>query len=169
MNISNQIALLTHHAEVIKALASGVSDEQARWKPTPESWSILEVVNHLYDEEREDFRTRFKHLLDPSLGTAPGIDPQGWVTARRYNERDLAPSLETWVKEREASLDWLRGLTDPNLDLFIEGNWGRLSAGDMLAAWVAHDLLHIRQLNELHYFYWQQAAQPYQVGYAGDW
>jgi hypothetical protein len=39
----------------------------------------------------------------------------------------------------------------------------------MLMAWVAHDLLHLRQLIELRYAYLQQQAQPYQIAYAGQW
>ncbi|HRA68003.1 MAG TPA: DUF664 domain-containing protein, partial [Caldilinea sp.] len=42
--------------EMIRALLAGVAPEEARLKPSAESWSILEVVCHLYDEEREDFR-----------------------------------------------------------------------------------------------------------------
>jgi hypothetical protein len=57
-NLADSIALLAQQAQSIMQLVSRVSDEQARWKPEADSWSILEVVNHLYDEEREDFRTR---------------------------------------------------------------------------------------------------------------
>ena len=53
MTLDEMIAQLAIQAGRIRALAEGVSDEQARWKPDAESWSILEVVNHLYDEERE--------------------------------------------------------------------------------------------------------------------
>jgi hypothetical protein len=44
-----------------------------------------------------------------------------------------------------------------------------MRAGDMFAAWVAHDGLHIRQLNELHRSLLERAAKPYRVGYAGEW
>ena len=47
--------------------------------------------------------------------------------------------------------------------------WGKLTAGDLLASWAAHDLLHLRQLNELRYAYLIQVAAPYSVRYAGDW
>ena len=43
---------MAEHAGTIHSLTLGISEEQARWKPAPESWSILEVINHLYDEER---------------------------------------------------------------------------------------------------------------------
>lgn len=169
INLAECIALLTRQAEGIRQLASGVSAEQARWKPAPDSWSILEVVNHLYDEEREDFRTRLKHILDRVEGLPPATDPLGWVTARQYNQRNLETSIAQFAQEREASLAWLGALSDPDWDAAVEGPFGRLSAGDMLMAWVAHDLLHLRQLVELRYAYLKQQAQPFEIGYAGDW
>ena len=88
------------NAERIRALAAGVAPDAARWKPDPETWSILEVVNHLYDEERLDFRVRLDIILHRPEEPWPRIDPQGWVTERRYNERELAPSLEAFLAER---------------------------------------------------------------------
>ena len=169
MNLAECMALLTHNAQTLRQLASGVTTEQARWKPNPDSWSILEVANHLYDEEREDFRVRLKHILDKVEGLPPAIDPMGWVTARDYNQRDLDTSIAQFLQEREASLAWLKTLSDSKWDTAIETPFGRLSAGDMLVAWVAHDMLHMRQFVELHYAYFKQQVAPYNVEYAGDW
>ncbi len=82
MTLDEMITQMTWQAERIRMLVDGVDDEQARWKPDAESWSILEVVNHLYDEEREDFRVRLDSMLHRPGENAPPIDPQGWVTAR---------------------------------------------------------------------------------------
>ena len=43
------------------------------------------------------------------------------------------------------------------------------SAGDLLASWLAHDLLHVRQLARLHWQYLTAAAKPFQTDYAGPW
>ncbi len=128
------------------------------------------MVNHLYDEEREDFRERLDLLLHQPEADWPPIDPAGWVATRQYNQRDLASSLANFLEERQRSLEWLRNLSQPDWDSGRMAPWGsKMRAGDMLAAWLAHDFLHIRQLNELHYAYWAQTAAPYLVGYAGDW
>lgn len=169
MNISDCINLMSQHAQVIRQLVADVSAEQARWKPNAESWSILEVVNHLYDEEREDFRTRLKHILDQAEGMPPVINPDDWVTERQYNQRDLATSLAQFLEEREASLAWLKTLGTPDWTIAIGGRFGHLPAGEMMASWMAHDLLHLRQLVELRYAYLKQQVQPYEIGYAGDW
>lgn len=163
------ITQFMRQAQDIRQMTVGISAEQARWKPDDESWSILEVVNHLYDEEREDFRVRLKHILDQTEGMPPSIDPQGWVTSRQYNEREFAASVQNFMQERAASLTWLRSLSSPNWDAAIKLSIGSLSAGDMFTSWVAHDLLHMRQLIELRYAYLQQEVAPYQIGYAGDW
>jgi len=52
MFLENSIAQLERHAKTIQSIVAGVSAEQARWKPDEGSWSMLEVINHLYDEER---------------------------------------------------------------------------------------------------------------------
>src|SRR5262245_11466454 len=126
-------------------MVTGVDKEQAVWKPDAESWSILEVVNHLADEEREDFKARIKYVLGGSVGEAAPINPKQWVIERGYNQRKLDESIADFMGERQRSLDWLRDL-DTDWDATYTAPWGSISAGDFLVAWVAHDLLHLRQL-----------------------
>ena len=40
---------LRQNGELIRELVVGISQELATIKPAPEDWSVLEVVNHLYD------------------------------------------------------------------------------------------------------------------------
>ncbi|MDQ3248647.1 MAG: DinB family protein, partial [Chloroflexota bacterium] len=163
----NQLAVvhqLAANAENTRHLLSEVADEQARWQPTNDDWSMLEVINHVIDEEREDFRTRLDYTLHKPGQPWPAIDPAGWVTARRYNERNLAQSLQNFLKEREQSVAWLERLVTPawhNAETHPAGF--TLTAGDLLAAWLAHDFLHLRQLVELRYLYHAQAVAPYSV------
>lgn len=169
MNRYQFLAQMAANAETIRRLVMGVSEEQARWKPDENSWSMLEVINHLYDEERSDFRVRLNHILHMPDQEPPAIDPQGWVTERAYNERELAPSLTLFLQERENSLTWLRELEAPDWEATYTAPWGTVRAGDMFAAWVAHDLLHIRQLVELQYVWTKQQLEPYSMDYAGEW
>jgi hypothetical protein len=149
-------------------LLEDVDGEQARWRPEPGRWSILEVAGHLLDEEREDFRARLAFTLrDPELDWPP-IDPQGWVESRRYAERDLGQVFQAWREERERSLAWLEGLRNPDWERAHRHPAGFvLRAGDLLAAWAAHDLLHLRQLARLHLLWLQEKARPYSPEYAG--
>jgi hypothetical protein len=169
MNITAIYAQMSTQADTIVALTQGISAEQAGWKPDPDAWSMLEVINHLLDEEREDFRVRLGLILYHTDQPWPPIDPQGWVTSRHYNERDFEESVRLFSAERQNSLNWLRSMPKPDWQTTVTAPWGSIAAGDMLAAWVAHDLLHIRQLIELHWAYTIQALQPFSTQYAGDW
>lgn len=170
MNLEMAKQRLTQNAITIQSMVAWVSLAQARWRPSSDDWSLLEVVNHLYDEEYLDFRLRLGLILqDPALPW-PAIHPSAWVTERSYNERDLAESLGDFLRERQASLAWLGELDNPDLTLAAKHPAGfTISAGDMLTSWVAHDMLHIRQLNELHYQWLSAQAQPYSPLYAGEW
>lgn len=170
MDVDGLITQLAADGERIAALVAGVSSEQARWRPAPEAWSMLEVINHLYDEERHDFRVRLDLILHDPSAAWPPIDPKGWVTEHGYNARDLAPSVQSFLAERVASLAWLRGLAAPDWDATVHTLWGwSTTSGDMLAAWAAHDVLHMRQLVELHWAYTAHLAAPCTTIYAGEW
>jgi hypothetical protein len=169
MNVDQFITSMANNANTIRLLTTGVADEQARWRPDSASWSILEVVNHLTDEEREDFRVRLDIILHQPEQRWSAIDPEGWVTDRQYNRRDLAHSLADFTQARDESLRWLKSLSSPNWQAAYEASFGRITAGDMFASWVTHDLHHMRQLIELQRAYTEHQIQPFRMDYAGPW
>ena len=169
MDFDRIMAQMGRNARAIQALVQGIPDGQARWKPGADDWSILEVINHLYDEEIEDFRAHLDLILHRGDEPWSRINPEGWVVERRYNERDMAQSLRAFLEARVMSLDWLRDLDAPDWQKVYEAPFGQISAGDMLASWLAHDLLHMRQLVELRWADTVRLVQPYGVRYAGVW
>jgi hypothetical protein len=160
---------LKNSMEIIHALLTGITQEESQVKPRPESWSILEVVCHLYDEEREDFREHLDFILYRQNEEWHPINPEGWVTERRYNEQDFTEIQHKFFAEREKSLRWLQGLQDPDWESIHTSQFGSMKAGDMFASWVAHDNLHIRQLVELRRMRIKHITKPYEIEYAGDW
>lgn len=170
MRLDAIVERLRTNAGAISALVAGVDEVQARWKPEPTHWSILEVVNHLADEEVEDFRMRLDFTLNRTGEPWPPIDPRGWAEERRYNDRSLAKSLDRFVTRRAESIGFLRELEAPDWSLAYEHpRAGRITAGDLLTSWVAHDHIHLRQLNRLHRQYLVSSLSPYSPDYAGSW
>ena len=160
---------LAQGVETIQGLVAGVSVAEARVRPAPDAWSILEVVAHLLDEEREDFRPRLDLVLHRPEEQWIPIDPPGWVTARGYNDRELAATVSEFLTERERSLAWLAGLKAPEWSREYQASFGPITAGDLAASWAAHDLLHTRQLLELRRARLLALTAPHRTGYAGDW
>jgi hypothetical protein len=160
---------LANGPAIVASLLAGVSQTEAQVKLDPKTWSFLEVICHLYDEEREDFHPRLDLMLHRPKDPWPPISPGEWVTERKYNERDLAATLKDFAAERAKSLAWLKNLDSPNWEAECKTPFGIFKTGDILAAWVAHDNLHTRQLVELRRGRILRITEPYHVQYAGDW
>lgn len=163
------ISELKANANSIRNLLSINSAAQAHWKPSHDKWCLLEIVCHLVDEEILDFRTRVKTALFPDQFTFVPIDPVGWVTSKEYLKQDYRSKVEEWVHEREASLDWLRSLESPNWSSsLVHDQLGEMSAGLFLENWLAHDHIHIRQINRTKRAYLAHLAHS-DLSYSGKW
>lgn len=160
---------LIQSTEMIQALLAGISQEEAQVKPSPGKWSILEVVCHLYDEEREDFREHLDFILHRQDEEWHSISPFAWVKLRKYNQQNFTKMKNKFFSEREKSLHWLKGLRKVDWETEYRNKSRRMTAGDMFSSWVAHDNLHVRQLVELRRQYVERITKPYKIGYAGDW
>ena len=169
IELESSIQKLECSARAIDALCRAPAIPVA-WKPSPERWSLLEIAAHLADEERDDFRPRLDRTLhEPDQEWDP-IDPQGWVISRDYASRDLVTELDAFREERARSVIWLRGLESPDWSMSRSHPVaGPLHAGDLLAAWVNHDLLHLRQIICLQYEWVEASAGTYHSLYAGEW
>jgi hypothetical protein len=160
---------LESNINVYDGLCANITTEQSRWKPSSDKWSILEVINHLYDEEQLDFRARVEKLLNNDKDWAP-IDPQGWVNSKKYYEREFRSSLDNFIKEREHSVKWLQSLNESGWDTPLEHpKLGTFTAHKMLSAWLAHDYLHIRQIMRILFQYMESVGKNDMIGYAGKW
>jgi hypothetical protein len=170
MDIQTAIEQLKEQGRAILILGAGYTTEEARWRPDGESWSVLEALNHLADEEVLDFRRYLAHILDIPDAPWPKIDPQGWVVEKEYNQQNPDDTLARFRSEREKSVAWLMELSQPDWSSKATPPWGGdITAGDMLSSWLTHDILHLRQLIELRYQITKSRCKPYDVGYAGEW
>jgi DinB family protein len=139
------------------------------WRPHSEHWCLLEIVCHLYDEEREDFKIRLKTVLETPGQLPPPNDPVGWVKERKYIDRNYGIMVHKFLEERTQSLEWLRSLSNPNWDNCYEHSyWGKVTAKNLISNWLAHDYLHIRQITRLKYNFLKIVTGE-SLEYAGKW
>lgn len=170
MDLPSSIVRLRANGAVVVALARQLDGEAACWSPTPEAWCAIEVINHLADEEAEDFRARVRLTLTAPTTEWPPIDPQGWVKGRDYAGRAMGESIERFRMERARSLGWLAALGSVDWHTaHVHPDCGAMRAGDLLASWVDHDLHHLRQLVELQHGWCARSAAPFDAQYAGEW
>jgi hypothetical protein len=163
------ITELSRNKEIFNALLFGKNRNEYLYKPATDKWCMVEVLCHLVDEEKEDFRTRVEYVLRNPLETLPTFDPTVWPETRNYLGQDFNKKLDEFLTERVKSTDWLKGLVEPkwkNANHHPEA--GPRSAEYFLANWLAHDYIHIRQLNRLAFEYLQKDSNNV-LSYAGNW
>ena len=153
--------------EMLAALTAGLDVAAWRARPAATEWAALEIVCHLRDEETEDFGARVRVVTEGGRHFAP-IDPERWAVERRYLDDDGPRVLAAFRERRAASLAFLGALAPARLaGVVIHSGAGSLSGCDLLAAWVAHDRLHLAQLAATLARVWATRWAPFRTEYAG--
>ena len=171
VDLTSYISQLKTNREIFKNLLQSFNLEDVRWKVSPEKWCALEILCHLLDEEKDDFRYRLKHLIETPKLNLPSISPEAWVLDHAYMEQDYNLKLDTFLNERSASIQYVEGL-EPKADYwnntFENKYFGLLKPEFFLTNWIAHDHLHIKQLTRLRYDLLESKAN-FKIEYAGKW
>ncbi len=136
--------------EIFRTLFSGLSPEEATWKPTPQRWSIAEVMEHLSHVEGHGFRERIDQMLEENRPVLKEYNQEAFAARGQYSGRDIEDSFDHWEDQRENNVEFLQTLP---LDLLRrEGQHeklGLITVSELLNEWAFHDLGHIRQVIEL--------------------
>ncbi len=159
---------LRRNRTIFSNLLTGIPKPEHSWKPASDKWCLLEVVCHLFDEEQMDFKFRMKHVLEHPGKELPKMDPLSWVKDHDYMGQDYESMLEKFLRERDASLEWLGKLGEVDWNSsWTHPKYGPLKAKMFFANWLAHDYLHIRQIMKIKHQYLQHITGE-ELKYAGD-
>ncbi len=162
-------AELKNNRLLFKELLKDKKKEEYIWKPATDKWCLLQIVCHLRDEEKEDFRARTKHALETPAQPLPPTDPEGWVISRKYDQDNYGKTLAKFLRERKRSVKWLQSLSGPNLEsAYVHPKYGEMTVKMFMTNWLAHDYLHIRQIIKLKYDYLKIQTGE-ELNYAGNW
>ena len=161
--LDRAVPVLARTPGVLRALLDGLPDEWIRATEGPETWSPFDVVGHLVHGERTDWLPRVEILLRHGESRAfPPFDRFAMLEASRG--RALDQLLEEFAALREAGLERLRALRLSEADLERPGchpELGRVTLGQHLATWVAHDLSHIGQIARVMGRQYGEAVGPW--------
>ena len=169
MNHRNIILKLEKNIGIFRDLLQDLPPDEYLWRYNEAKWCLLEIICHLHDEEREDFRTRLRYALESSIEQPPRIDPVAWVKERNYIKQDFSTMLNKFLDERQKSVAWLSTISESLWNnIFNHPILGNVSAESFLANWLAHDYLHIRQIARVKYFHLKIGSDE-DLSYAGEW
>jgi len=163
------ISQLQKNKGVFQWALDTLNSDQYLFRKDDNSWNLLEIVCHLWDEEKEDFRARVAHVLATPEEPLKPISPEKWPVERNYLEQDFHDTVKAFLLEREKSIVWLKSLQEPKWEQAVyHPDVGLRSAKKFLINWLAHDYHHIRQINHINYAYLKHTSGD-DLTYAGKW
>lgn len=142
---------------ILRGLMTELTAEDARWKPSPERFSVAEVLAHLSHSEGHCYRMRLDRFMAETRPEFESDDAQMYLDL--YRGADAEEALDQFEHQREANIEFLRELPDSAGNrIALHREFGEITLAQMLNEWALHDLGHIRQVAEL------VRARKYQAG-----
>src|SRR5215467_3419645 len=133
---------------ILRGLMSEVSDDDARWKPAPDRFSIAEVLAHLSHSEGHCYRARLDRFLAEDYPEFEPDDAQFHLDL--YRDADPEDAFDHFEDQRESNVEFLRTLPeDAGSRRALHKAVGEITLSQMLHEWALHDLGHVRQVAEL--------------------
>lgn len=128
----------------------------------PDTWSPRVIAGHLVHGERTDWMPRVHRLLEH--GESLPFEPFDRFAQLAEGPRPLTELLDAFAEARAASLEDLAALDLGPADLDRRGSHpalGVVSLGQLLSAWVAHDLAHLAQIQRVLARQLREAVGPW--------
>lgn len=165
MNFSFQTGLpiLARTPSVLDHMLRDLPAEWVESTEGPNTWTPYDVIGHLIHGERTDWVPRVEHILaHGDTVTFPAFDRFAQFEASRG--KTLSELLDTFRDLRAGCLHRLESLGLTDADLSRPGRhpeFGRVTLGQHLATWVAHDLDHIMQIVRVMAKQYGEAVGPW--------
>ncbi len=123
------LALLARSRTAVLKAVDGVTEDQARWKPGPERWSILEYVEHLavsddalvalvkrsleapaHIESDDERKTREQKIRETPIPRGVNHAPSNLRPVARFDS--LAEAVAAFLAARERTVEFAQSTTD---------------------------------------------------------
>ena len=123
------LALLARSRTALLKAVEGVTEEQARWKPSPERWTILEYVEHLavsevglitlikksleeppHTESEEERKAREQKIRATPIPRGVNHAPENFKPVARF--ASLGEAVAAFLAARERTVAYAQSTTD---------------------------------------------------------
>jgi hypothetical protein len=143
------LAVQAATADAIARLIDGVPGAALSARPSPDRWSVREIIAHLADSEIViGFRMRLI-LGSPGVAVA-AYDQNSWASSGHYDRRDPKQSLEQLRVLRDGNLALLASLDKEQWSHYgMHSERGRESIEHIARMTAGHDVNHLRQIEQI--------------------
>jgi hypothetical protein len=140
--------LLEATPTILRGLMAELSADDVRWQPSPDRFSVGEVLAHLSHTEGHCYRARLDRFLSEENPEFESDDAQHHLEL--YRNMDPEDAFDHFEEQRETNIETLRDLPiGSGQRKAVHLKVGSITLAQMLNEWALHDLGHVRQIAEL--------------------
>lgn len=137
--------------QALKAALKGLPKKLLLWTPAPGKWSILEILCHLRDMEREAYIERYTRILAEDEPRLPDVNGEALAILRAYRAQKAPEVLRDWIALRRQTLQLLRKTGKAQwARAGVHATAGRLTMEDLIRRHaVGNDEAHLGQIEAI--------------------
>ena len=144
------LANLAGTAAAIDTLSRQMPSSAWIKKPSPDEWSLVEIMCHLRDVEAEVNLPRIKKVIQESNPFIPGKDTDPWAPERQYILQDCMEALSSYLSARIELLSVLESLAPEDWQRPARhAILGPTHIQELAGIIASHDRLHIQQAHQV--------------------
>jgi hypothetical protein len=141
------IAALPLQIDELRLALGPLTDSQARYRISPEDWSIKEIVSHLIDAERV-FSYRLLRISRKDKTPLPGFEQEDFVRESGADEIPLADLLSEFEFLRRANVLAIKYMSEESVSEVGTASGAAVSARALIHMLVGHVEHHMESLQE---------------------
>lgn len=144
------LAILKTTPIVLSSITEKLDDSDWKKKPTPTDLSVLELIAHLLDVEKEINFPRIELILSTDDPFIVGVDSDTWVTQRNYLETRTRNVVKDLLLQRNRIISLLSRLSEEDWQRPARHSFfGPTTIFELTKFIAAHDIDHIRQIHRI--------------------
>jgi len=144
---ADPLVVLEATADRLARVVQGKSSDILHRRPSPERWSVAEIVMHLAEAELV-IAYRVRIILEKNGVPIPAFDQDVW--ARRYRDAQIKPALEMHRGLRQANLALYRSFSPEQWEQYgMHSERGKESIRKIVNLAAGNDLNHMKQIEEI--------------------
>jgi uncharacterized damage-inducible protein DinB len=137
--------------QALKAAIRGLPKKVLVFTPAPGKWSILEILCHMRDMERDAYLARYRRILAEDEPRLPDLNGEALAIERDYRNAKAADVVREWLSLRRENLQMLRKTGRAQwARAGVHETAGRLTMEDIIRRHaVGNDEAHLGQIDAI--------------------
>lgn len=141
--------LIESYSKGYEKLVAGLNEmpeEMRQFKPSPEKWSVHEIIIHMADSEVNSYSRARKFIAEPD-STVMAYDQDALAIKSKYHEQSIPDALELFKYLRKMTYNVIKNLPEETwANTVYHPENGIMTFNDWLKTYENHVTVHVNQM-----------------------